>query len=516
MNTSGNPATATLVDDPPPGEVRLAISMNGGVSLAVWMGGVTSELLELIRSSDHDVGDEFGHGYRQLLAALDQTARVDVIAGASAGGINGVLLALAVAQGLRDLSLARTVWIEAIAHWLESSAASERRQAQVAELADATRTLTWWTPALTEDTAHDFTGADWTVRQLLAIEMLYSLGAPEEMVPQEVELGQISAFARDHLAIATGTTHRNGPGDKLTGVRTAHFAAFYRRSWRANDWMWGRLDAADRLTAAVFDRDQLVRSWAQRPTHELQNSLKSVATSTRPGREQLGNDLNKRWDRAFGTTWNPDHPLGAELGRITRAGTVRDAEILDEVRNMIVLRRQAEITIEEIPHVAAELRRDLVDAGNPGNGSQQEFLRKADRLSAWRRTLGARTGDTHSTSTLVAVRNHRDTTARTLRSGRRNIRCGIHRGRRRRRARNHCGAVARSRFIRSGPRNRDGAIHPPHDHRPPHPCDRLEPRRDPVGRQQPDRMDPRATVATGRLGCDLVLYAARLGLGRAH
>lgn len=37
------------------------------------------------------------------------------------------------------------------------------------------------------------------------------------------------------------------PDDKLTGTRWGHFAAFYRASWRANDFMWGRLDAAVRI-----------------------------------------------------------------------------------------------------------------------------------------------------------------------------------------------------------------------------------------------------------------------------
>ena len=34
---------------------------------------------------------------------------------------------------------------------------------------------------------------------------------------------------------------------KLTGLDLGHFSAFYRRSWRANDYMWGRLDAATRI-----------------------------------------------------------------------------------------------------------------------------------------------------------------------------------------------------------------------------------------------------------------------------
>jgi hypothetical protein len=42
--------------------------------------------------------------------------------------------------------------------------------------------------------------------------------------------------------------------DKLTGVGLAHFAGFYRRAWRANDFMWGRLDGAARVVDLLLDR----------------------------------------------------------------------------------------------------------------------------------------------------------------------------------------------------------------------------------------------------------------------
>ncbi|MEX0973676.1 MAG: DUF3376 domain-containing protein [Solirubrobacterales bacterium] len=44
------------------------------------------------------------------------------------------------------------------------------------------------------------------------------------------------------------------PRDKLTGVGLGHFAGFYRSSWRANDFMWGRLDAAARIVEVLVDK----------------------------------------------------------------------------------------------------------------------------------------------------------------------------------------------------------------------------------------------------------------------
>ena len=92
-----SPATVTRTD-----ELRLALVLNGGVSLAVWMGGVAFELNRLVRET-HPV-------YRGLLELTATAARIDVISGSSAGGINGAALALA---QLHDQSLysLRDVWL---------------------------------------------------------------------------------------------------------------------------------------------------------------------------------------------------------------------------------------------------------------------------------------------------------------------------------------------------------------------------------------------------------------------
>jgi patatin-related protein len=101
MNVLGCTATATDCT-PRTEELRLALVLNGGVSLAVWMGGVAHELNRLVRET-HPV-------YRGLLELTATAARIDVISGTSAGGINGAALALA---QLHDRSLypMRDVWL---------------------------------------------------------------------------------------------------------------------------------------------------------------------------------------------------------------------------------------------------------------------------------------------------------------------------------------------------------------------------------------------------------------------
>lgn len=87
-------------------EIRIAVVMTGGVSLAIWTSGVAVELLRLTQAS---LGvSSAPREYGQILDLLQTKAKVDVITGTSAGGLSGAFLALCLAQdceltGLRDL-----------------------------------------------------------------------------------------------------------------------------------------------------------------------------------------------------------------------------------------------------------------------------------------------------------------------------------------------------------------------------------------------------------------------------
>jgi predicted acylesterase/phospholipase RssA len=77
-------------------ELRLALVFNGGVSLAVWMGGVAREIDRFRTAFYRDPPLE---PYRALLDTVQTEVLADVIAGTSAGGINGAMLAYAVGNG---------------------------------------------------------------------------------------------------------------------------------------------------------------------------------------------------------------------------------------------------------------------------------------------------------------------------------------------------------------------------------------------------------------------------------
>lgn len=102
-------------------ELRLALVCYGGISLAVYMHGITKEIWRLARASqafrDHVPAAGGSQGvYRALLHEIEATSQVrlrvlvDIIAGASAGGINGVFLGQAISTG-QSLEPLTELWL---------------------------------------------------------------------------------------------------------------------------------------------------------------------------------------------------------------------------------------------------------------------------------------------------------------------------------------------------------------------------------------------------------------------
>ncbi len=126
-------------------ELRLALVCYGGVSLAVYMHGITKEVWKLTRASmrrklppatEVPPARDTEVVYCELLELLRPHADIrvltDIIAGASAGGINGIFLAQAIARG-SDLEALRELWL----------AGADSDRLLNAEGA-ASRTSKWW------------------------------------------------------------------------------------------------------------------------------------------------------------------------------------------------------------------------------------------------------------------------------------------------------------------------------------------------------------------------------------
>jgi patatin-related protein len=117
-------------------ELRLALIFFGGVSLAVYMHGISKEILKLVRASSalHAIGDRTARAtasffddrdpgdpeydtervyfelLREIGRKIDLRVVVDIIAGASAGGINGTMLARALSHDL-PMGALRDLWL---------------------------------------------------------------------------------------------------------------------------------------------------------------------------------------------------------------------------------------------------------------------------------------------------------------------------------------------------------------------------------------------------------------------
>ena len=118
-------------------ELRIALVCFGGISLAIYMHGVTKEILKLVRASsalhaiadrsrrakasffnggersgpEYDTEDVYFDLLREIGRHVEMRAVVDVIAGASAGGINGTMLARALSHDL-PMNALRDLWLD--------------------------------------------------------------------------------------------------------------------------------------------------------------------------------------------------------------------------------------------------------------------------------------------------------------------------------------------------------------------------------------------------------------------
>ena len=196
---------------------------------------------------------------------------------------------------------------------------------------------------------------DHCLRSLLALEVVHGvLRTPDRGVDQAVELFQVSAATPNALRTAPS------PEDKLNGAQLFHFGAFYKRSWRYNDWMWGRLDGALRMVQLLLEPARFAQviidthpldAAARRPELgcELIHKL-AIADETVQDRREV---LAQYWDteeeqvlQELAFLADPELPAPSSLPRCTR---------------VLARRLQLEVVCTEMPMVQAAVRADELD-----------------------------------------------------------------------------------------------------------------------------------------------------------
>ena len=190
--------------------------------------------------------------------------------------------------------------------------------------------------------------ADRMLTRLLTLDAAtWMLGDAESPgTSQAIRLAQLSLVI-DHPIWATKSQR---PDDKVAGSELNRFGGFLKQSWRINDWIWGRLDAAQMLCRLVLEPRRLHR------IHEV----------TGMTAEQLVAFL---LERAYG---DPQGPAELEAARARAVaeldqvfdGRRKDQGYLPELAGLAAYPIQQRIVVAELPALARAIGEDVNAGGN--------------------------------------------------------------------------------------------------------------------------------------------------------
>ena len=201
--------------------------------------------------------------------------------------------------------------------------------------------------------------ANTLVRRLLQLEVgHYSMAGRIDTVDAIVELVQISG---------RGQSPWGGPREpstKLTGMQLAHFGAFYRKSWRANDWMMGRLDGIDRIVRIALNPDRLHRLYGGKTVQTRDGELPASDYVRRFVEALAINTAAVSHRRLLAAHWQPAQ-VERELGFLDNPAA-RVPEGLPLCAAALIRRLHLEVMCKELPVVARSVQDDEARGAVPG------------------------------------------------------------------------------------------------------------------------------------------------------
>lgn len=213
-------------------------------------------------------------------------------------------------------------------------------------------------------------------RRVLSIEVVRRAFSAEADIDSAEELRfiQLTPAAPSPIFTEAPLSGRSPASaeEKLTGIGLGHFAGFYRRSWRANDFMWGRLDAAARIVDLLLDRPSKEvgvggsRSREQRVSERCERLVKALLAPDRPAeRHWLLEEALQ--DATAPLDGEPAEAADADLEERLKPrieAELRAAEDGGGLNRMPFIRAvfqraaQLEIVADELPVVRSESERD--------------------------------------------------------------------------------------------------------------------------------------------------------------
>ncbi|WP_246154233.1 patatin-like protein [Saccharopolyspora hirsuta] len=170
--------------------------------------------------------------------------------------------------------------------------------------------------------------------------------------------------------------------DKIRGLDIGNFGAFLSAKWRANDWMWGRMDAAAALVGLLADPVRLRRHG---DSEALGDALQAIVS--RPTKAELGEldeEQAKQWRGFLAEVWaRHAGEVRAELDALFARPD--DEHPLTETRNLLTERLQWTIAAEEVPYVATVASgADQRGGGRPGTPAPAELSSEVEHYAVGR------------------------------------------------------------------------------------------------------------------------------------
>ncbi|MER5391702.1 patatin-like protein [Saccharopolyspora sp. NPDC002686] len=221
------------------------------------------------------------------------------------------------------------------------------------------------------------------------LQQLVVLTAPLDVgrVPgSRINLLRVVSDEQSPLPFSALRRGKNAPlriEDKIRGLDIGNFGAFLSAKWRANDWMWGRMDAAAALVGLLADPARLVQRHGG--SEALGDALQAIVS--RPTKAELGNldeDQAKQWRGFLAEVWaRHAGDVRAELDAMFARPD--DEHPLTETRNLLTERLQWTIAAEEVPYVATVASgADQRGGGEPSTPTPEQLSNEVEHYAVGR------------------------------------------------------------------------------------------------------------------------------------
>ena len=215
--------------------------------------------------------------------------------------------------------------------------------------------------------------------QLFSVYVVHSCTVANIKEAPRLELIQISAFCRNRV-----TPDRYLPEQKVAGLQVGHFGGFLKESWRANDWLWGAMDGAERIIAMLMDPARLRQRF--RNTEEAMQALKPILT----GEGRLASQLRPSERKFLRVEWACREPeILEELTMLYAPSGTALPRRLEKLCDMASYVAQLVIGKHQLPVVAQAVANSAA-AGGCESAEAIEFVEAVrQRLGPDDRRVGA-------------------------------------------------------------------------------------------------------------------------------